>query len=63
MVHGSREATIAAGIPQVLRYADTCGADEVYLVLFDRAKGKTWDKKVFYETRVAEGVSVTVFGM
>jgi hypothetical protein len=63
VVRGSREATITTGIPQVLRYTDTCGADEVYLVLFDRTKGKTWEEKVFSETRVAEGVSVTVFGM
>ena len=58
----SRERTIETGLNQVIRYADTCGADEVYLVLFDPAE-KTWEKKIFTETVVKDGISVEIFGM
>jgi hypothetical protein len=62
VLRGSREATIAAGLTQVLRYADICGADEVYLVIFDRRQ-RSWDEKIFTETRHQDGSSVTIFGM
>ncbi len=63
VMRGSREATISSGFTQVLKYADSCGADEVYLVIFDKTKKKSWDKKIFTETREQDGVTVTVFGM
>ena len=63
VMRGSREATITSGVTQVLNYADSCGADEVYLVIFDKTKKKSWDKKIFAETRELDGVPVTVFGM
>ena len=63
VMRGSREATMSAGVTQVLKYADSCGADEVYLVIFDKTKKKNWDKKIFTETREEDGIPVTVFGM
>jgi len=63
VMRGSREATISSGVTQVLKYADSCSADEVYLVIFDKTKMKSWDKKIFTETREQDGISVTVFGM
>ena len=59
---GSRVATIESGLSQVIRYADTCGADEVYLVIFDQTD-KSWEEKIFTETRVIDRVSVKIFGM
>jgi len=47
----------------VSRYADRCGAEEVYLLIFDREKGKSWDEKIFTDTIEYEGSKVTVFGM
>ena len=63
VMRGTREATISSGVTQVLKYADSCGADEVYLVIFDKTKKMSWDKKIFTETREQDGSSVTVFGM
>ncbi len=63
VMNGSREATISSGVTQVLKYADSCGALDVYLVIFDKTKMKSWDKKIFTETREQDGVTVTVFGM
>ena len=62
MQRGSRVATIESGLSQVIRYADTCGADEVYLVIFDQTD-ESWEEKIFTETRVIDGVSVRIFGM
>ena len=63
MVYGSREATISKGLDQVTRYADRCGAEEVYLLIFDRDKKKSWDDKIFTDTIDHQGRKVTVFGM
>lgn len=62
ILRGSREKTILAGSSQVLGYADRCGADDVHLVIFDRAEGKTWDEKIFDEKRMS-GRKVMVWGM
>ena len=63
MVHGSREVTISKGLVQVTKYADRCGAEEVYLLIFDRDKNKSWDEKIFTETIEHQGRMVAVFGM
>jgi hypothetical protein len=63
MVYGSREVTISKGLVQVTKYADRCGAEEVYLLIFDRDKNKSWDEKIFTETLEHQGRMVAVFGM
>lgn len=62
IVRGTRETTIETGLNQVTRYADTCGADEVYLILFDRSE-KTWEEKIFSEIREKWGMEVRILGM
>lgn len=62
MVRGARETTIETGLTQVTRYADTCGADEVYLILFDRSDS-TWEEKIFSDIREKGGIEVQIFGM
>jgi hypothetical protein len=61
--YGKREATIQRGTEQVLKYADRCGADEIYLVIFDRTKEKSWDDKIFTYTIEEDGKLITIFGM
>ncbi|MBN1168013.1 MAG: ATP-binding protein [Methanospirillaceae archaeon] len=63
ILQGSREATIGKGLAQVTRYADRCKAEEVYLLIFDREKEKSWNEKIFTLTVEHEGMQVTVFGM
>lgn len=63
ILRGSREKAISAGLIQVTQYADRCGAEEVYLLIFDRKKGKSWDEKIFCEMVSHDGWQVTVFGM
>ena len=63
ILYGSREATINKGLSQVVSYADRCNADETYLIIFDRTKGKSWDEKIFTEEAEENGRTVTVLGM
>ena len=44
---GSLEATIAEGLVQSADYLDRVGAEEGYLIIFDRDSGKTWEEKCF----------------
>jgi len=63
IVRGSREATIKNGLDQVVRYADQCGAEEVYLLIFDRDTKKNWDEKICTSTIEHGGVQVKILGM
>lgn len=63
IIHGSLEKTMHNGLVQVTGYADRCGAEEVYLLIFDREKEKNWDEKIFCETKEHDRWQVTIFGM
>lgn len=60
---GTREAVIAAGLPQTAQYADQAGADECHLIVFDRTPDRTWDEKIFSRTETHEGRTIGVWGM
>lgn len=63
IIYGSREPTITRGLDQVTRYADRCGAEEVYLLIFDRKKGGNLEEKIFTNMIEYEGRQVMVLGM
>jgi len=70
ILRGSLEKTIREGLAQTFRYADTCGADEAHLVIFDRTEGKTWEEKLFCREEIYTGIAdhpvqfpITVWGM
>jgi hypothetical protein len=63
VVRGSREATIKSGTVQVAGYADRCGAEEVYLLIFDRDPGRNWEQKIFTDVVEHNRTQVTVLGM
>jgi len=42
---------------------DKCGTDEGHLVIFDRSKDKTWDKKIFQQEEVYRQKKIKVWGM
>ena len=51
-----REATMAQGLEQIARYANTMAADTRHLVIFDRrpeARAKPWDARLSCETRTS----------
>ena len=60
----SRERTLAEGVEQTAGYMDRCGAEAGHLVVFDRGEGRSWEEKVFRESRVAaSGCKIQVWGM
>ena len=70
ILYKSRELTIKEGMEQIFGYADRCGADEAYLIIFDRTAGKPWEEKIFEEERIYAGTDehparfpVIVWGM
>jgi hypothetical protein len=63
IIRGSRESIIRKGIEQVSRYADLCGAREVYLLIFDQREGMSWEEKIFSKEIDHEGKQIIVFGM
>ena len=57
------EATVRTGLGQTRACMDRCAADAGHLVVFDRARGKSWDEKVFRREEAAGGIHITVWGM
>ena len=63
IIRGSRESIIRKGIEHVSRYADLCGAREVYLLIFDQKEGMSWEEKIFSKEIDHERKQIIVFGM
>ena len=42
---------------------DRCGADEEYLVIFDREEDDLWEKKIFKREETYKGQEIKVWGM
>ncbi|MCL2041504.1 MAG: ATP-binding protein [Bacteroidales bacterium] len=54
--------SIVKGIEQTLRYMNTLGCTEGWLVAFDRDQEKTWDEKIYQTKESVNGKTVNVFG-
>ena len=64
VLHASLERTIADGVEQTAGYMDRCGAEAGHLVVFDRREGRSWEEKIFRQSRSAEsGAEIEVWGM
>jgi hypothetical protein len=59
----SLELTVQDGVVQTVGYADQCGADEMYLLIFDRRSDVAWDIKIWDREERWQGQSVGVFGV
>ena len=54
--------SIEKGIEQTLRYMDTLGCSEGWLVVFDRNPKKSWSAKIYRREEKIDGKTVNVFG-
>ena len=63
VVHRGIEQTITAGVEQTWEYMDRCGAQEGYLVVFDRTPDKPWEEKLFQRQASYKGHTIQVWGM
>jgi hypothetical protein len=63
LLRSAPEATLKEGLIQTAEYADKAGADEAYLVLFDRRDGKTWEERIWQRAETVQGREIRVWGM
>lgn len=61
--YGKTEKTIEKGLKQTWEYMDACGADEAYLIIFDRRKNVSWKEKIFNGIEVFNGERIKIYGM
>ena len=54
--------SIEKGIEQTLRYMDTLGCKEGWLVVFDRDNKKPWDEKIYQKIEKINQKTVNIFG-
>jgi hypothetical protein len=47
---------------QVIRYLDSRGEKEGWLVIFDRDEPKSWDEKIYERVQEINGYTIRVFG-
>ena len=62
ILYSNLEKTIEKGLEQTLEYADFAGADEAYLIIFNRNKGVEWEKKIWNKEMSYQGRKVLVWG-
>jgi hypothetical protein len=62
LLRKSPEITLAKGLEQTAAYADKSGADEAYLILFDR-RNRSWDECIWKRTESQAGRQIGVWGM
>lgn len=60
---GSLDTLIADGLAQTADYADKAGADEAYLIIFDRRSNISWDERIWQRQESAGARSIAVWGM
>ena len=64
ILRGDLETAIAKGLEQTSGYMDLAGSvDEGLLIIFDRSGAKTWDERIWHETRHYNGRTITIWGM
>ena len=64
ILRGDLEKTIEKGLEQTAAYMDLCGSvDEGHFIVFDRSGSKTWDERIWHETRQYQGHTIMVWGM
>jgi len=59
LLHGAVEQTLA----QTWHYADTCGADEAHLVIFDRRPGRSGQERIYRRDESYQQRLITVWGV
>jgi hypothetical protein len=61
---GSLQTVIEDGLRQTFEYMDSVGnVDEGHLIIFDRSKDKTWEERIWHESRQYHDRNIIVWGM
>lgn len=62
-LYHSSQKTVKEGLEQTAEYMITKGATEGHLIIFDRSKRKSWDKKIFQKKEKVGSLTITTWGM
>lgn len=62
ILHGTLDTTIEKGLEQTAGYADTVGAKQAHLVIFDRKEGVSWDDKIWQQQHQYQTLLIDVWG-
>ncbi|MBF0220394.1 MAG: hypothetical protein HQL49_12825, partial [Gammaproteobacteria bacterium] len=54
ILRGTLKSTLEQGIEQSRAYGDSCGAQEVHLMIFNRDPKVSWEEKLWYQAPEAE---------
>jgi hypothetical protein len=54
--------SVEKGIEQTLRYMNTLGCTEGWLVVFDRDKEKSWDERIYQQAENINAKTINIFG-
>ncbi|MFN3983262.1 MAG: ATP-binding protein [Caldilinea sp.] len=63
VLKGTPEAILPESLQQTADYADRVGADEAYLLIFDRRAGRSWDERCWQREEQCSGRRIAVWGM
>ncbi len=63
ILYGGLDNTINAGVQQVADYAQRCGSEEAYLLIFNRDPAVSWEEKIWHRTGFKVGdLPISVWG-
>lgn len=62
ILHSALETTIQKGLEQTANYADTVGAQEAHLVIFNREANVSWEDKIWHKALEYQQRTIDVFG-
>ena len=61
--HTTLKAVKEKGKKQTAKYADTCGATEAHLLIFNRRENIDWEEKIWTEEAEQNGRKIKIWGM
>lgn len=61
--HKSREQTLAEGLIQTAEYCKQVGAQEGYLIIFNRKPETPWEEKIWHKQESSGGMAIGIWGM
>ena len=63
LVRTAIDKAISEGVKQTAECADKGGADEAYLLIFDRRPDRSWDERIWQSAESHAGRTINVWGM
>lgn len=62
ILYGALDTVIEKGLQQTASYADSVGANEAHLVIFNRDNDKGWDERIWQQEQSIQSRQISVWG-